>query len=205
MKLLVIDTEQIVQSNLVDCCLPLALQTVFEQMPTDIDISLAEQTDECRIQKTLNQQLLLCANNEQLFHVQAHCANLMRQRIQLRQFQHRVYMNNVQLINQSFDDDSTCVVLVSKHWPALAKMLMPDSLIDLSFTPLICAGDGKNVQALLPRAIQTAQTYFQHQQFSQTQLLSSNQLMVKTAQLMGWHTQARTHSVEYSQRATALV
>lgn len=205
MKLLVVDTEQIVQTDVIDHILPQALRAVFGQLPEHIPIGLIEQTDEFRVQKVLSQQLLLCANEQQTFHIQAHCVNLMRQYLQLNKVHNQVFTSNVKQVVAAYDDDNLAVVLVSKNWASVAKLMLPKSIIDLSFTPLISAADAKNVQALLPKAIQTAQTFYETQHFSEIHLISHNQLMVKTAQLMGWHTIARQLSQNYSQRATALV
>ena len=194
MKLVIYDTDQLVKSSLPDECFGRAISAVMPQIPKEVTLEKSEQTDEYRLKQIVQKHLLHELTDQERHTIQSYCIDFMRQDMMINPIQKSVHKVNVEEVIKSFDDDSVNIVLISRNWPAIASLLMPSTHLNLGYMPFINAMDVSNVQALLPEAIQKAQEYYECQFYKEVELVSTNNLLVKTAQMMGWQVRVPTLS-----------
>lgn len=189
MKLVIFDTDQLVQSNLPDQCFGRAIQSIMPIIPKDVTLAKNEQTDEYRLKQIVQKHLLHALTVTERHQIQSYCIDFMRQDMSINPITRLVNKKNVQFILNSFDDPKLNVVLISRNWPSITGLLMANTQINLHHMPFIHALDVSNVQALLPCAIQKAQKYYDQKFYHDVELVSANTLLNKTAQMMGWKVQ----------------
>ncbi|BCE03566.1 hypothetical protein [Marinicellulosiphila megalodicopiae] len=190
MKLVIFDTDQLVQSNLPDKCFGRAISAVMPQIPTNTTLEKSEQTDEYRLKHIVQKHLLHELTDQERHEIQSYCIDFMRQEMLINPIQKTINKANEKAVIQSFDDPTVNIVLVSRNWPSITSLLMRSSQLNLSYMPFIHSMDANNVQALLPQAIQKAQLYYDCRFYSEVELVSQNNLLIKTAKMMGWKIQS---------------
>jgi len=186
MKLVIFDTDQLVQSALPNKCFGRAITAVMPQIPQEVTLEKNEQTDEFRLKQIVQKHLLHQLTDQERHEIQSYCIDFMRQDMMLNPIQKQVNKANVKAVIDSFDNADVQIVLVSRNWPAITSLLMPSTHLNLGYMPFINAMDVNNVQALLPAAIQKAQEYYECRFYAEVELVSTNTLLVKTAKMMGW-------------------
>ena len=186
MKLVIFDTEQLVQSALPDKCFGRAITAVLPQIPQEVTLIKNEQTDGFRLKQIVQKHLVHQLTDQERHEIQSYCIDYMRRDMILNPIQKQVNKANVKVVVDSFDDPKVNLVLISKNWPSVTSLLIRTANLNLSYMPFISASDANNVQALLPCAIQKAQEYYECQFYSEVELISANSLLISTAKMMGW-------------------